>query len=282
MTRATPAKSPCGAEDHFTVVTGSGGDIGRELAVRLSAAGDAVWLVDNDDERLAETEAACLERNDKVMSARVDVTDYEAVDRFTHTLSGTGTVHALYNAAGVIHAGLLTDSRMADIERVVTVDLLGTIAVSRALVPGLIQSGHGKLINISSAFGLAAVPGYTAYSAAKFGIRGFTEALQEELAPSGVTVTAVYPGGVRTGIMRRATYGSTANAQRVQDLFERRVARMSAGAAAQQILDGVQRGRQRILIGTDARSVDALVRIAGTRYQYLSRRMGMRLNQDKG
>jgi short-subunit dehydrogenase len=282
MMRTRAAKTPCGARDHYTVVTGSGGGIGRALAIRLSSAGEAVWLLDNDDDRLDETAAACLDVNEKVLSTRLDVTDFEAVDRFANALTGVGTVHALYNVAGVIHAGLLSDSHMADIQRVIAVDLLGTIAVSHALIPGLVRSGHGRLVNISSAFGLAAVPGYTAYCAAKFGIRGFTEALQEELAPAGVAVTAVYPGGVRTGIMRRATYGTTVDAQSVQDRFDRTVARTSAAAAAQNILDGVQAGRRRVLIGADSRAVDALVRVVGTRYQCLSRKMGMRQHQDEG
>jgi len=283
MTKTGTAKASCLAEDHVTVVTGSAGDIGRELAVRLSGAGHSVCLVDNDDDRLADTRAACLEVNSRVTSTHLDVTDFDAVDRFARDIRATsGTVHALYNVAGVVHAGLLTDSRMTDIDRVVAVDLLGTIAVSRALLPHLIDSGHGQLVNISSAFGLVGVPGYTAYCAAKFGVRGFTEALQQEVADAAVMVTAVYPGGVRTGIMKRGTYASSVDAALVQDAFDRRVARTSAAAAAQQTLEGVLAGRRRILIGADARAVDALVRVVGMRYQYLSRRMGMRLHRSRG
>lgn len=77
---------------------------------------------------------------------------------------------------------------MADLERVIRVDLFGAMACSRAFLPQLVACGHGQLVTVSSAFGLMAVPGYTAYAAAKFGVRGFTEALQQQLHPADVSV----------------------------------------------------------------------------------------------
>lgn len=92
-------------------------------------------------------------------------------------------VHALDNLAGVIHAGLLADSQMADLDRLIRVDLLGTVAYSRAFLPQLVACGHGQLVTVSSPFGLTAAPGYAAYAAAKFGIPGFTKAVQQEPPP---------------------------------------------------------------------------------------------------
>lgn len=146
--------------------------------------------------------------------------------------------------------------------------------MSKAFLPQLARSGHGQLVNVSSAFGLVGVAGCTAYNAAKFGIRGFTEALQQE-APD-VQVAMVYPGGVRTDIMRHGRYASSVNAAEIARRFDQSVARTSAPAAAATILRQVDRGRRRIVIGADARLVDVLTRVAGTGYQRFTRRMGIR------
>ncbi len=272
---AKGASPPCSG--HPTVITGAGGDLGRELAVRLSRQGARVALIDHDGGRLGATFEACRQSSQRVTAWTVDVSDFGDVSQVAEQIRVLqGPTHAVYNLAGVIHAGLLVDSEPADLERIVRVDLLGTMSCAHAFLPDLLQSGHGKLVNVSSALGLIAVPGYTAYSAAKFGVRGFTEALQQEVDPSKVTVSAVYPGGVRTGIMRRATYAASADRYLVQDMFDRSVARTSTSKAVTQMIEGVDRGRRRIVIGADARTVDLLARVAGNGYQRFTRKMGMR------
>ncbi len=283
MTRLFGGNNSSRCTSHTVVITGAGGDLGRELAVRLSRQGGPVALVDQDRGRLAATVRVCRNASEAVSAWHVDVTSADDVSRLADAVRiHAGPAHALYNFAGVIHAGLLVDSQMADLEHVIQVDLLGTIACSQAFMPQLVESGHGQLVNVSSAFGLIGVPGYATYSAAKFGVRGFTEALQQEVGHVNVTVSAVYPGAVRTGIMRRGTYASSANPDEIQHKFEDSLARTSAEDAAAQIVKGVARGRRRIVIGADARLVDALVRVAGGGYQRLSRRMGMRQDLDRG
>ena len=283
MTGLRGAKTSPRCAAHPAVITGAGGDLGREVAVRLAAGGVPVALVDHHRARLAATLRACQHEGEAVTAWPVDVTAADQVAKLAESVRAqVGPAHALYNLAGVIHAGLLTDSQLSDLERVIRVDLLATIACSQAFLPQLVASGHGQLVNVASAFGLIGVPGYSAYTAAKFGVRGFTEALQQELDPVNVTVSVVYLGGVRTGIMRRGTYASSANAEQIQRTFDEVIARTSPQAAAARILQGVEQGRRRIVVGPDARLVDALVRVAGSRYQRLSRRLGMRQHPDRG
>lgn len=277
------AKTSPGCARHPAVITGAGGDLGRELALRLAAQGVPVALVDNDHDRLTATRRVCQQAGEAVTAWPVDVTAADQVAEVAEAIAAhVGPAHALYNLAGVIHAGLLTDSQWSDLERVIGVDLLGTIGCSQAFLPQLIASGHGQLVNACSGFGLIGVPGYSAYAAAKFGVRGFTEALQQELDPVNVSVSVVYLGGVQTGIMRRGTYAASADAEQIQRTFDDVIARTTPQEAAASILHGVEQGRRRIVVGPDARLVDILVRVAGSHYQRLSRRLGMRQHPDRG
>ena len=226
---------------------------------------------------------ACQHEGEAVTAWPVDVTAADQVAELAESVRAqVGSAHALYNLAGVIHAGLLTDSQLSDLERVIRVDLLATIACSQAFLPQLVASGHGQLVNACQRLRPDRGARVSAYTAAKFGVRGFTEALQQELDPVNVTVSVVYLGGVRTGIMRRGTYAGSANAEHIQRKFDEVIARTSPQAAAARILQGVEQGRRRIVVGPDARLVDALVRVAGSRYQRLSRRLGMRQHPDRG
>ncbi len=141
---------------------------------------------------------------------------------------------------------------------------------TKEFLPFLIASGDGHLVNVSSLFGLMAVPGQTAYNAAKFAVRGFTEALRQEMVVNGhpVTVTCVHPGGVRTAIARNA---ELVGADQVESAayFDEHLARTTPEAAAEVILDGMLAGRARVLVGADAKLLDLLVRVTGSGYQRL-------------
>jgi short-subunit dehydrogenase len=150
------------------------------------------------------------------------------------------------------------------------IDFYGVLHGTQAFLPHLIASGDGYLVNISSVFGLIAVPKQAPYNAAKFAVRGLTEAVRLEMAVENkpVTVSCVHPGGIRTSIARNATaIGVDAQAQ--ADLFDTVLARTPPEEAARVILDGVLAGKPRILVGADARILDALVRLTGAGYQRL-------------
>jgi short-subunit dehydrogenase len=146
-----------------------------------------------------------------------------------------------------------------------------------------VDSGEGTLVNISSLFGLISVPGQSAYNAAKFAVRGFTESLRQELLVSGapVTVTCVHPGGIRTNIARNATAVGGHDATALSQLFDERLARVTPERAAQVILRGARRGRGRVLVGADARALDLLQRLTGSGYQQLVARGARRLMPTK-
>ena len=272
-----PAKASAACGRHPVVITGAGGDLGREVATLIARRGGPVALVDHDQDRLQGTYDGCAALSPRVTQWTADVSSWSEMALLAARMrNDVGPVHGLFNLAGVIHAGPLVDSDPEDLERVVSVDLLGTMASCRAFLPQLLATGHGQIVNVSSAFGLVAVGGYSAYNAAKFGVRGFTEALQQEVDASRVAVTVVYLGGVKTGIMRRATYARTVDSAHVQARFDRSVARTSSAKAAENIVSGVAKGRSRLVIGPDAVAVDVLARVAGVGYQRITRRMGLK------
>jgi short-subunit dehydrogenase len=272
-----PAKASAACKEHPVVITGAGGDLGREVATLIVRRGGPVALVDNDQDRLQGTFDSCSGLSPDVTRWAADVSSWSEMALLAAKVrNDLGPVHALFNLAGLIHAGPLLDSDPEDLERVVRVDLLGTMASCRAFLPHLLETGHGQIVNVSSAFGLVAVGGYSSYNAAKFGVRGFTEALQQELDSSRVAVAVVYLGGAKTGIMRRATFAKTVDSAYVQDRFDRSVARMSPARAAEKIVTGVAKGRSRLVVGLDAAGVDVLARVAGVGYQRVTRRMGLK------
>lgn len=251
------------------VVTGAGSGIGRAVAIALAARGADLALADRDGDGLAATAGRC--HKVRLRTATVDVTDREAVAGFAAAVRDDfGRVDLVFAAAGVIHVGSLLESEFADISAVIETNLFAVIHTARAFLPALIASGCGQLVTFSSGFGLMAAPHYSAYSASKFAVRGFSEALRQEMARDGhpVTVTCVYPGRIRTPIMRNGSYAAGENAEAIIARFDRS-ARMDAGQAAGVILRGVAAGRAQVLVGADARVVSLLIRVAGSRYQDL-------------
>lgn len=258
----------------LAVVTGAGGGIGGALAERLAAAGSALALIDNEPKALAGVVSRCVDLGVPVSSWELDVADRGAVASVAREIAASdGPPDALFNLAGLIHHGRLVDSDFDDIQRVIQVDLLGTIACCQAFLPSLETHAQSRIINVSSAFGLVGVGGYSAYNAAKFAVRGFTEALQQEVSPR-VSVSCVFPGGVKTKIMRNGLYAATVDRHSIEQRFDAVIARTSPEATAAAILQGSSRGRRRIIVGADAQVADALARIAGSRYQVLTRRLG--------
>ncbi|MFF2110266.1 SDR family NAD(P)-dependent oxidoreductase [Rhodococcus koreensis] len=259
-------------------VTGAGAGIGRELAVQLARAGAWLALSDLDESVVKETADLCGAASGSVFAAAVDVSGRDAVlehaaevgDRFGGVV-GDCPHHAVFNNAGILFAGDVVDSEFADIERVMSVDFWGVVYGTKAFLPYVMRSDCGHVVNTSSAFGLMAAPGYSAYNAAKFAVRGFTESLRQEMQVGGhpVKVTCVVPGGVRTSIARTAGHAVGVDGDEVARSFEERIARTDPDDAARVILRGVERGKTRVLVGPDARVVDVVTRVLGPAYQRL-------------
>jgi len=254
------------------VVTGAASGIGRSLALALAAEGAQLALSDVDTEGLAETASLARACGAQVHEQRLDVADREAVVAYAETVvEQYGAVHLVINNAGIALTGDVVDMTFKDVERIIDVDFWGVAHGTMAFLPHLIASGEGTLVNISSLFGLIGMPGQSAYNAAKFAVRGFTESLRQELLISGqpVTVTCVHPGGIKTNIVRNSTAVGGHDAAALSELFDAKLARTTPDRAAEVILDGARRGRARVLIGADAKALDLLQRLTGSGYQRL-------------
>src|ERR1700758_3381671 len=212
------------------VVTGAGSGIGQALAIELARSGAKLAISDVDTEGLAGTEERLTAIGAPVKSDRLDVTEREAVLAYADAVNDHfGKVNQIYNNAGIAFAGDIEVTEFKDIERVMDVDYWGVVNGTKAFLPHLIASGDGHVVNISSLFGLFSVPGQAAYNSAKFAVRGFTEALRQEMILAGhpVKVTTVHPGGIKTNIARNATAAEGLDPEEVAKLFDKRLARTS-------------------------------------------------------
>ncbi len=253
-------------------VTGAGSGIGQALAIELARSGAKVAISDVDTVGLAVTEERLKAIGAPVKADRLDVTEREAFKQYADAVNEHfGTVNQIYNNAGIAFAGDVEVSQFKDIERVMDVDFWGVVNGTKVFLPHLIASGDGHVVNISSLFGLFSVPGQAAYNSAKFAVRGFTEALRQEMALAGhpVKVTAVHPGGIKTGIVRNMTTAEGIDHNELTQTFDKKLATTSPQKAARIILDGVRKNKARVLVGTDAKVLDLVVRITGSGYQRL-------------
>jgi NADP-dependent 3-hydroxy acid dehydrogenase YdfG len=254
------------------VITGAGSGIGRALAVELAGRGAKLALSDIDTEGLAETVRRCEAVGAQVKSDRLNVAEREAVLIYADAVAAHfGKVNQIYNNAGIAHHGDVETTAFKDIERIMDVDFYGVVNGTKAFLPHLISSGDGHVVNISSLFGLIAIPGQSAYNAAKFAVRGFTEALRQEMLVNKrpVKVTCVHPGGIKTAVARNATVNDGEDQESFAQLFDRKLAINTPEYAATTILRAVEKGHGRVLIGNDAKALDLLVRATGSWYQRL-------------
>lgn len=252
------------------VITGAGSGIGRALALNLAAQGAKLALSDMDSTGLAETVRRAEALGAEVKSDHLDVTQREAVLAYADAVvAHFGKVHQVYNNAGIAFHGEVERSEFKDIERIMDVDFWGVVNGTKAFLPHLIASGEGHVVNVSSLFGLLSIPGQSAYNAAKFAVRGFTESLRQEMliAKHPVKVTCVHPGGIKTAIARNATVPDGDDQVTFAQFFDKHLARTTPEDAAKTIVNGVRKGKARVLIGADAKFLDAWVRVVGPSYQ---------------
>ena len=257
-------------QDKVAAITGAGSGIGRALALQLVDDGARVAISDWDADGLAETALLLEERGAQPHSTVLDVRDRAAVHAWADAVAAHfGAVNLVVNNAGITIFGTVEESPYEDIEKVVDVDFWGVVHGTKAFLPHLAASGEGHVVNVSSIFGLFGVPTQSSYNAAKFAVRGFTEALRQELLISGqpVGVTCVHPGGIKTNIVNNATASNAADTSGIARVFNEKLTRTTPEAAARTILRGVRRGRPKVLIGADAVAVDLVVRALGASYQ---------------
>ena len=262
------------------VITGAGSGIGRALAVELAGRGARLAISDVDELGLAETAEVCKGAGSEPRTYRVDVADRAAVHAHAEqVVADFGTVNLVVNNAGVALHGPVAEITDEDFRWVMDIDFWGVVHGTQAFLPHLAASGDGQVANVSSVFGLIAVPKQGAYNAAKFAVRGFTEALRQEMLLTGtpVAVSCIHPGGIRTEIARRARATASEDKAAMAQTFDR-LARTSPPRAARIILKGLERDRARILVGPDAWFLAALPRVLGARYARVVTRGADRLD----
>jgi NADP-dependent 3-hydroxy acid dehydrogenase YdfG len=257
--------------DRTAVITGAGSGLGRALAHELALHGCDLALSDLDLDAVEEVADSCRPWGVEVTTRRLDVADRRAVLAYVDELPGLhGDVHVLINNAGVILTASAVDQRLEELDDVLGVDLGGVVTLTQALLPQLIASGEGHVVNISSIFGMIAAPTLSAYAAAKFAVRGYTEGLSMDLAVADLPVraTCVHPGALRTGLGGSARTAGDLSPEGIRALFDR-IALTSPERAARVIARAIIRERRRVLIGPDARVLRTAERVLGSAYQPL-------------
>lgn len=191
--------------DKTAVITGAGGGIGRALALALAGEGANLVCVGRNVEALARAAQEARERTrGQVLAQPADVGEPEDVKALAAAVDRSfGQVDVLVNNAGVGYSGTVLDSDPEEVEEMLRTNVFGTYLVTHHLLPFMIGRGGGDIINLGSVAGLKYSPGFAAYSASKFAVRAFSEALRNEVQGEGIRVLTLHPGMTRTGFFDR-------------------------------------------------------------------------------
>ena len=267
-------------DNKVVVITGAGSGMGREMAILAAKRGALLAVSDWNADGLAETvDLVKAAGSRELRSDLLDVSDRAAMSTYAAAVADQfGVVNMVVNNAGVTVTGDFEDMEYTDFDWIVGINFLGVVNGTKEFLPHLIASGDGAVVNISSLFGLISMPGQTAYNATKYAVRGFTEALREEMLVNRhpVTVTCVHPGGIKTGIARHGRKTKGQDAAAIDRLFDEKLARMPADKAARIILDAAVAGKARQLVGVDAHLLHHFAKLTGSRYQDVVARVASR------
>ncbi len=259
------------------VITGAGSGIGRAVAVSLAQRGCHLALADINEAGLLETVHLVRAPGLRVSSHLLDVSNREQVAAFPAlVLAEHPGVDVLVNNAGVALGGYFDEVSDEDFEWLFSINFWGVLRMTRAFMPLLKASDDARLVNLSSVYGIIAPAGQSAYSASKFAVRGFSEALRHELEGTAVGVTVVHPGGVATSIADNARMPTNADPVEVERRrsVQNKLLRMPPARAGEIIVRGIERRKKRVMVGLDAEAVSLLARIAPVSYwAVLSRRV---------
>ena len=257
-------------------VTGAGSGIGQQLAILLAKEGCNLALSDVSEKGLATTVELLKASNVKVTTQIVDVAKLEQVSAWAKAAEKEhGQVNIIINNAGVAMGSTVEGMSYEDLEWMMGINFWGVVYGTKEFLPLLKKSGSGHIVNISSLFGLTAQPTQSAYNASKFAVRGFTESLRQELdmQKCGVSSTCVHPGGIRTNIAKAARMKDNISSLGMDPAksaaaFDK-LLRTPPEEAARQIIDAIRHDQRRLLIGNDAKVLDAIQRFMPQGYQKL-------------
>jgi short-subunit dehydrogenase len=262
------------------VVTGAASGIGEALAVKLADRGSNLVLVDRDKERLDGVAAGVRRAHPQltVDTYVVDLSDDAATAEAADALAAAHpTTTLLVNNAGVALGGRFDQVTLEEFDWVMAVNFRSVVRLTHAFLPALKAHPGAHLVNVSSVFGIFAPAGQAAYSASKFAVRGFSEAVRHELAENGVGVTVVHPGGIKTRIAESARTGSGVSVEEYEQGRKQftKLLTMPPEEAAELIVEAIAKRRPRLLIGWSAKVPDVLVRLMpGSYWKLIARRAG--------
>jgi NAD(P)-dependent dehydrogenase (short-subunit alcohol dehydrogenase family) len=265
-------------------LTGAASGIGRATALRLAAAGAELYLTDRNADGLAETVADARALGAQVPQHRVlDIADYRQVASFAADIHAEHpSMDVVMNIAGVSTWGTVDQLSHEQWSTMVAINLMGPIHVIETFVPPMVAAGRGgRLVNVSSAAGLIALPWHAAYSASKYGLRGASEVLRFDLARHHIGVSVVVPGAVNTPLVNTV---EIAGVDRGDPAVRRWVRRFGGHAvspdkAAEKILAGVARNRFLIYTSADIRALYAVKRVAWWPYSVAMRGVNVVFNR---
>jgi len=246
-------------EGKVIVLTGAGSGIGRELALKLLAKGAQIAGVDVNAVSIAETKRLAGRKSCEFEGITADITDRNAVEQLPKLVQARfGTVDAVINNAGIIQPFLpLINLDYTTIDRLLSVNLLGTLYVLKAFVPHLMTRPEAHIVNLSSMGGFVPVPGQTIYCAAKAAVKLMSEGLASELLNTNITVTVVFPGAVATNIAGNSGIEMRSDASRENG----RAKPLSATKAAEIILNAIERNARQVYVGRDSSLLNILSRL---------------------
>lgn len=262
-------------ENKVAAITGAGSGIGQQLAILLAKQGCHLALSDINLQGLQATRDLIT---DKVIISLtvVDVAHKHQVEAWAEQVMQTHQqVNFIFNNAGVALGSTVEGASYEELEWIMDINFWGVVYGTKSFLPFIKQSGAGHVVNISSVFGLTAQPTQSGYNASKFAVRGFTEALRQELdrQACGVSALCVHPGGIKTNIANAARMNQSLASLGINVDDSKRsfndFLRYPAEKAAEQILRAVIKNKRRVLIGNDAKFLDLLQRLLPSAYQMI-------------
>lgn len=246
-------------QNKTAVITGAGSGLGRALALQLNQAGANLALCDLNMAGLEETRALLSDQTLKSTLHGVDVSSREQMQKFAEeVMSQHGQVDLLVNNAGIsLTPRFLDDISEEQFEKVININMWGVYHGVRAFLPHLRTRPEAGIVNMSSLAGLVGLPTYAPYVMSKFAVRGLSETLQSELSGTNISVLVVFPGGVKTNIIKNAPDLKPDEKESAHSNFTKN-ATLTAEDAAHAILRAVQKKKKRLILGIDAKFVFAI------------------------
>jgi short-subunit dehydrogenase len=249
------------------IITGAASGMGQYMAIQAAQRGGSVIATDVNVKGLQETEAMAKKAGCNLTIQRLDVSNKGEIkdfaDKMIPTLNNRFLI--LINNAGIgLTSGNFNDTNLEDFENLININLWGIIRMTKAFYPYFMAQNQGYIVNLSSVFGLGGVMFQAAYSTAKAGVKGFTESLRMELLETNIKTLVVHPGGIRTNIARNAPPKGSIITPAMHEAaiksFDKNAPTTSEDAA-KQILDAVEKNKERLVIGMDGKILSTMTRL---------------------